>query len=124
MTKMTPRENKWLEEYRRREAAKTIRMQRRALWFWGALFTTWAIFGLFAEPDKFTFTDSLLLIMILVNVFNSIKELIRNKRIAAEKKMQPKLRKTPRSLNRQNLKTKIWQLFFHASSQGRSPRTK
>ena len=28
---------------------------------------------------------SLLLIMILVNVFNSIKELIRNKRIAAEK---------------------------------------
>ena len=43
MTKMTPRENKWLEEYRR------------------------------------------LLIMILVNVFNSIKELIRNKRIAAEK---------------------------------------
>ena len=36
-------------------------------------------------PDKFTFTDSLLLIMILVNVFNSIKELIRNKRIAAEK---------------------------------------
>ena len=51
----------------------------------GALFTTWAIFGLFAEPDKFTFTDSLLLIMILVNVFNSIKELIRNKRIAAEK---------------------------------------
>lgn len=52
---------------------------------WGALFTTWAIFGLFAEPDKFTFTDSLLLIMILVNVFNSIKELIRNKRIAAEK---------------------------------------
>ena len=26
-----------------------------------------------AEPDKFTFTDSLLLIMILVNVFNSIK---------------------------------------------------
>ena len=34
--------------------------------------------------------------------------------------MQPKLRKTPRSLNRQNLKTKIWQLFFHASSQGRS----
>lgn len=32
-----------------------------------------------------TFTDSLLLIMILVNVFNSIKELIRNKRIAAEK---------------------------------------
>ena len=53
--------------------------------FWGALFTTWAIFGLFAEPDKFTFTDSLLLIMILVNVFNSIKELIRNKRIAAEK---------------------------------------
>ena len=40
---------------------------------------------LFAEPDKFTFTDSLLLIMILVNVFNSIKELIRNKRIAAEK---------------------------------------
>lgn len=57
----------------------------RALWFWGALFTTWAIFGLFAEPDKFTFTDSLLLIMILVNVFNSIKELIRNKRIAAEK---------------------------------------
>ena len=45
----------------------------------------WAIFGLFAEPDKFTFTDSLLLIMILVNVFNSIKELIRNKRIAAEK---------------------------------------
>ena len=40
-------------------------MQRRALWFWGALFTTWAIFGLFAEPDKFTFTDSLLLIMIL-----------------------------------------------------------
>lgn len=42
-------------------------------------------FGLFAEPDKFTFTDSLLLIMILVNVFNSIKELIRNKRIAAEK---------------------------------------
>ena len=74
---MTPRENKWLEEYRRREAAKTV---------WGALFTTWAIFGLFAEPDKFTFTDSLLLIMILVNVFNSIKELIRNKRIAAEKK--------------------------------------
>lgn len=70
---MTPRENKWLEEYRRREAAKTVRMQRRALWFWGALFTTWAIFGLFAEPDKFTFTDSL------------IKELIRNKRIAAEK---------------------------------------
>ena len=61
MTKMTPRENKWLEEYRRREAAKTVRMQRRALWFWGALFTTWAIFGLFAEPDKFTFTDSLLL---------------------------------------------------------------
>ena len=51
----------------------------------GWLFTTWAIFGLFAEPDKFTFTDSLLLIMILVNVFNSIKELIRNKRIAAEK---------------------------------------
>ena len=76
---------KWLAEYRRREAAKTVRMQRRALWFWGALFTTWAIFGLFAEPDKFTFTDSLLLIMILVNVFNSIKELIRNKRIAAEK---------------------------------------
>ena len=76
---MTPRENKWLEDYRRREAAKTVRMQRRALWFWGA------IFGLFAEPDKFTFTDSLLLIMILVNVFNSIKELIRNKRIAAEK---------------------------------------
>lgn len=74
---MTPRENKWLEDYRRREAAKTVRMQRRALWFWGALFTTWAIFGLFAEPDKFTFTDSLLLIMILVNVFNSIKELIR-----------------------------------------------
>ena len=83
---MTPRENKWLEDYRRREAAKTVRMQRRALWFWGALFTTWAIFGLFAEPDKFTFTDSLLLIMILVNVFNSIKELIRNKRIAAEKR--------------------------------------
>ena len=76
---------KWLAEYRRREAAKTVRMQRRALWFWGALFTAWAIFGLFAEPDKFTFTDSLLLIMILVNVFNSIKELIRNKRIAAEK---------------------------------------
>ena len=76
---MTPRENKWLEDYRRREAAKTV------LWCWGALFTTWAIFGLFAEPDKFTFTDSLLLIMILVNVFNSIKELIRNKRIAAEK---------------------------------------
>ena len=49
------------------------------------LFRSWAIFGLFAEPDKFTFTDSLLLIMILVNVFNSIKELIRNKRIAAEK---------------------------------------
>lgn len=86
MTKMTPRENKWLEDYRGREAAKTVRMQRRALWFWGALFTTWAIFGLCAEPDKFTFTDSLLLIMILVNVFNSIKELIRNKRIAAEKK--------------------------------------
>ena len=85
MTKMTPRENKWLEDYRRREAANTGRIQRRALWFWGALFTTWAIFGLFAEPDKFTFTDSLLLIMILVNVFNSIKELIRNKRIAAEK---------------------------------------
>lgn len=49
---MTPKEEKWLAEYRRREAAKTVRMQRRALWFWGALFTAWAIFGLFAEPDK------------------------------------------------------------------------
>ena len=85
MTKMTPRENKWLEEYRRREAAKTVRMQRRALWFWGALFTTWAIFGLFAEPDKFTFTDSLLLMMIVINAGMAIRELIRNKRIAADR---------------------------------------
>lgn len=85
MTKMTPRENKWLEEYRRREAAKTVRMQRRALWFWGALFTTWAIFGLSQEPAQVHIHRQSLLIMILVNVFNSIKELIRNKRIAAEK---------------------------------------
>lgn len=86
MTKMTPRENKWLEEYRRREAAKTVRMQRGRFGSGVRYSQDWAIFGLFAEPDKFTFTDSLLLIMILVNVFNSIKELIRNKRIAAEKK--------------------------------------
>ncbi|MBD9138344.1 MAG: hypothetical protein EGP78_12120 [Alistipes shahii] len=80
---MTPKEEKWLAEYRRREAAKTVRMQRRALWFWGALFTAWAIFGLFAEPDKFTFTDSLLLMMIVINAGMAIRELIRNKRIAA-----------------------------------------
>lgn len=83
MEKMTPKEAQWLAEYNRREAAKTVRMQRRALWLYGALFTAWAIIGLFAEPDKFTFTDSLVLMMIVINAGTAVRELIRNKRIAA-----------------------------------------
>ena len=68
MTKMTPRENKWLEDYRRREAAKTVRMQRRALWFWGALFTTLGALGI-----------ALFLVSILLGIVN-------NRRILADKR--------------------------------------
>ncbi len=51
------------------------------------LFAVWAIILLFSEPgSKFTFSDSLLLMMIVINAGISIRELIRNKRIAAGKK--------------------------------------
>ena len=84
---MTPQEEKWLEEYRRLEAAETAKMQYRALWIWGVLFAVWAIILLFSEPgSKFTFSDSLLLMMIVINAGMAIRELIRSKRIAAGKK--------------------------------------
>ena len=84
---MTPQEEKWLEEYRRREAAETSKMQYRALWIWGVLFAVWAIILLFSEPgSKFTFSDSLLLMMIVINADMAIRELIRSKRIATGKK--------------------------------------
>lgn len=42
---------------------------------------------LFSEPgSKFTFSDSLLLMMIVINAGMAIRELIRSKRIAAGKK--------------------------------------
>lgn len=84
---MTPEEDKWLAEYRRREAADAAKMQCRALWFWGVLFTVWVIFRLFSEPDnKFSFSDSLLLMMIVINAGIALRALIRNRRIAAGKK--------------------------------------
>ncbi len=102
---MTPQEEKWLEEYRRREAAKTAKMQYRALWIWGVLFTVWAIILLFSEPgSKFSFSDSLLLMMIVINAGMAIRELIRSKRIAAGKKTQK--RRTTTRTNHDNFKIK------------------
>lgn len=84
---MTPKEEKWLAEYRRREAAEAAKMQRRALWFWGMLFTAWAVIGLFQKPEsRFSFSDSLLLMTIIINAGTTIRELIRNRRIAAGEK--------------------------------------
>lgn len=84
---MTPQEEKWLEEYRRRKAAETAKMQSRVLWICGVLFAVWAIILLFSESDsKFTFSDSLLLMTIVINAGMAIRELIRSKRIIAGKK--------------------------------------
>ncbi|WP_418423720.1 hypothetical protein [Alistipes sp.] len=102
---MTPQEEKWLEEYRRLEAAETAKMQYRALWIWGVLFAVWAIILLFSEPgSKFTFSDSLLLMMIVINAGMAIRELIRSKRIAAGKKTSK--RRTTTRTNHDNLKIK------------------
>lgn len=102
---MTPQEEKWLEEYRRRKAVETAKMQYRVLWICGVLFAVWAIILLFSEPgSKFTFSDSLLLMMIVINAGMAIRELIRSKRIAAGKKT-PKRRATTRK-NHDNFKIK------------------
>lgn len=70
-------------KYHRREAKGRIKGLYRALWFWGAFAIIWLII-LFAEPeDKLNFTDYTLLMVIIFNSTNTIREIIRNKRIAA-----------------------------------------
>ena len=99
---MTPKEEKWLAEYRRREAAEAAKMQRRALWFWG-MFAVVCLAVRFSEPDKkFSFWDSLFLMMIVINVFNTVRELIRNRRIAAGEK--PQKQRTTTQPNNDNFK--------------------
>lgn len=83
---MTPKEEQWLAEFNRREAKQRIRGLYRSLWFWGALAVIWLII-LFSEPDnKFDFSDSLFLMVIILNGGNAIREIIRNKRIIAGEK--------------------------------------
>ena len=80
---MTSQEEKWLTEYNRREAAHRIKGLYRALVLWG-LFTIVCLAVRLSEPDKkFSFWDSLFLMMIVINVFYTIRELVRNKRIVA-----------------------------------------
>ena len=80
---MTPDETKWLAEHNRREARKRIKGLYRALLFWGVFAIVWLVI-LFSEPDKkFSLTDSLFLMTIVINGFYAVRELIRNKRIVA-----------------------------------------
>lgn len=82
---MTPKEEQWLAEYRRREAKDRIKGLYISLWFWGAFTIIWLII-LFAEPEhKFNFSDSAFLMVIIFNSTNTIREIIRNKRFAAGK---------------------------------------
>lgn len=82
---MTPKEEKWLAEYNRREARQRIKGLYRALALWGAFAIIW-LTVLFSMPkSKFDITDSLFLMTIIVSVANIIRELIRNKRIAADR---------------------------------------
>lgn len=91
---MTPKEEQWLVKYHRREAKDRIKGLYRALWFWGVFAIVWLII-LFAEPEhKFNFSDSAFLMVIIFNSSNTIREIIRNKRIVAgenpeETKEQP-----------------------------------
>lgn len=80
---MTPDETKWLAGHNRREARERIKRLYRALLFWGVFAIVWLVI-LFSEPDKkFSLTDSLLLMMIVINGFYAVREHIRNKRIVA-----------------------------------------
>lgn len=81
---MTPKEEKWLAEYKRQEARQRIKMLYRTLIFWG-VFTIVCLIIQFSYPEeKFSFSNSLILLMIIINVGNAIREIIRNKRIAAD----------------------------------------
>lgn len=84
-TDMTPREEQWLAEHNRREAQNRIKWQYRALVFWGAVALIWLVIR-FSEPEKeFHITDYLFILMIVINSANAIREIIRNKRIAADR---------------------------------------
>ena len=83
---MTPNEEKWLVEYRQREAEDKIKGLYRALIFWSVFAIIWLTI-LFSMPKgKFGITDSLFLMVIIINSANVIRELIRNKRIASGEK--------------------------------------
>lgn len=83
---MTPNEEQWLAEYHRREAKDRIKGLYRALWSWGAIAIVWLII-LITEPEyKLDFADYSLLLVIIFNCSNAVREIIRNKRIAAGEK--------------------------------------
>lgn len=85
---MTPQEEQRLVNHRQ-ETREYRKIRYRALVFWGMLAICW-LAALFSSPDKgFTFTDSLLLMAIILNVGNILRELRGNKRTAAERRAQP-----------------------------------
>lgn len=85
---MKPKEEQWLAEYRRREAKDRIKGLYISLWSWGAFTIIWLII-LFTEPEeKLNFTDYTLLMVIIFSGSNALREIIRNKRIAAGENRQ------------------------------------
>lgn len=73
----------------RQEAREYRKSRYRALGFWGMLAICWLTALLSCPSKRFTFTDSLLLTAIILNVGNILRELRHNERIGAEKTTQP-----------------------------------
>lgn len=83
---MTPKEEQWLAEYHRQEAQKQAKRGYLALGCWCLLAIAWLI-CLFTAPDrKFSFTDSLFLITIIINCAAAVKQVMKGRRIAAGRK--------------------------------------
>ena len=83
---MTPNEEQWLAEYHRQEAQKQAKRGYLALGCWCLLAIAWLI-CLFTEHDrKFSFTDSLFLITIVINCTAAVKQVMEGRRIAAGRK--------------------------------------
>lgn len=84
---MTPKEEEWLARYCLQEARASIKRLYRALGFWGMLMICYLAVLLATPDEKFTLAQSGILMVIILNGGNIIRELVRNRRIVNGKRM-------------------------------------
>lgn len=79
---MASNEENWRLEYRRQQARERIRGLKRALWLWALFAVVCLTIKLsYYHGERLSFTDFLILMMIVINVGNTVRELVLIRRI-------------------------------------------